>query len=51
MRVVLDSNILFSALITPNGASGAIYLAWKAGRFQVVTSQAQLTVTGSQTTW
>lgn len=42
MRVVLDSNILFSALITPKGTSGAIHRAWRAGRFQVVTSLAQL---------
>lgn len=42
MRVVLDSNILFSALISPHGAPDAIYRAWRAARFEVVTSQAQL---------
>lgn len=42
MRVVLDSNVLFSALISPHGAPDAIYRAWRAARFQVVTSQLQL---------
>ena len=42
MRVVLDSNILFSALISPHGAPDVIYRAWRAARFEVVTSQTQL---------
>jgi putative PIN family toxin of toxin-antitoxin system len=42
MRVVLDSNILFSALISPHGAPDAIYRAWRSTRFEVVTSQVQL---------
>lgn len=42
MRVVLDSNILFSALISPHGAPDAIYRAWRSARFEVVTSQVQL---------
>ena len=42
MRVVLDTNILFSALISPHGAPDAIYRAWRAARFEVVTSQTQL---------
>ena len=37
MRVVLDTNILFSALISPHGAPDAIYRAWRAARFEVVT--------------
>ena len=37
MRVVLDTNILFSALISPHGAPDAIYRAWRASRFEVVT--------------
>lgn len=41
-RVVLDSNILFSALISPHGVPDAIYRAWRAARFEVVTSRAQL---------
>ncbi|MEY4592417.1 MAG: hypothetical protein RIR18_1312 [Pseudomonadota bacterium] len=39
MRVVLDTNILFSALISPHGAPDVIYRAWRAARFEVVTSQ------------
>src|SRR3546814_1193911 len=40
--VVLDTNILFSALISPHGAPDAIYRAWRAARFEVVTSRMQL---------
>ncbi len=42
MRVVLDSNILFSALISAKGPPDAIYRAWRAGRFEIVTSRWQL---------
>jgi len=42
MRVVLDTNILLSALISPHGAPHAIYQAWRAARFDLVTSSAQL---------
>jgi len=42
MRVVLDTNILFSALISPHGPPDAIYRAWRLARFQLVTSHAQL---------
>ena len=42
MRVVLDTNILFSALISPHGAPDAIYRAWRTARFELVTSRAQL---------
>ena len=42
MRVVLDTNVLLSALISPHGAPDAIYRAWRAGRFELVTSLAQL---------
>ena len=42
MRVVLDTNILFSALISPHGAPDTIYRAWRMARFVVVTSLAQL---------
>jgi putative PIN family toxin of toxin-antitoxin system len=42
MRVVLDSNILFSALISPHGAPDVIYRAWRAARFEVITSRMQL---------
>lgn len=42
MRVVLDTNVLLSALISPHGAPDTIYRAWRAGRFEIVTSNAQL---------
>lgn len=42
MRVVLDTNVLLSALISPHGPPDAIYRAWRAARFEVVTSTAQL---------
>lgn len=42
MRVVLDTNILFSALISPHGAPDAIYRAWRTARFELVTSRMQL---------
>lgn len=42
MRVVLDSNILFSALISPHGPPDAIYRAWRKARFELVTSTLQL---------
>jgi putative PIN family toxin of toxin-antitoxin system len=42
MRVVLDSNVLLSALLSPHGPPNAIYRAWRAARFEIVTSVAQL---------
>lgn len=42
MRVVLDTNVLLSALISPHGAPNVIYRAWRAARFEVVTSLTQL---------
>ena len=42
MRVVLDTNVLFSALISPQGAPDKIYRAWRSARFKLVTSHAQL---------
>jgi putative PIN family toxin of toxin-antitoxin system len=42
MRVVLDTNILFSALISPHGAPDVIYRAWRSARFELVSSRAQL---------
>ncbi|MFI4939260.1 MAG: putative toxin-antitoxin system toxin component, PIN family [Burkholderiales bacterium] len=42
MRVVLDTNVLLSALISPHGAPDAIYRAWRAVKFEVVTSLVQL---------
>jgi uncharacterized protein len=42
MRVVLDTNVLLSALISPYGAPDRIYKAWREARFSLVTSTAQL---------
>jgi putative PIN family toxin of toxin-antitoxin system len=42
MRVVLDTNVLLSALISPHDAPDAIYNAWRAARFELVTSAVQL---------
>ncbi len=42
MRVVLDTNILFSALISPHGTPDRIYRAWRTARFEIVTSLVQL---------
>jgi uncharacterized protein len=37
MRVVLDTNVLVSALIAPGGYPAAIYDAWEDGRFTLLT--------------
>ena len=42
MRVVLDTNVLLSALISPHGAPDIIYRAWRAAKFDIVTSTMQL---------
>lgn len=42
MRVLLDSNLFISALISPLGSPGLIYEAWLQGRFHVVTCQHQI---------
>ncbi|MCC2666674.1 MAG: PilT protein [Gammaproteobacteria bacterium] len=42
MRVVLDTNILLSALISPHGTSDTIYRAWRAAKFTLITSTIQL---------
>lgn len=42
MRVVLDTNVFLSALISPHGTSAIIYSAWMAGQFEVITSTVQL---------
>src|ERR1700726_1562212 len=41
MRLILDTNILVSALVTPSGVSERIYRAWRAGRFQLLTCAEQ----------
>jgi len=42
MRAVLDTNVLLSALISPHGLLDDISHAWLDGRFELVTSSAQL---------
>ena len=42
MRVVLDTNILVSALLAQWGNSAAIYRSWKKGRFELLTCPEQL---------
>jgi len=42
MRVILDTNILISSLISSYGLPEAIYRAWRAARFELVTSGFQL---------
>lgn len=42
MRVVLDTNVLLSALISPHGTADVIYRAWRAAKFDVITSFMQL---------
>ncbi len=42
MRVVLDTNILVSALIAPAGKPAAIYNAWVKGKFTLLTCAAHL---------
>ena len=37
MRVVLDSNVLFSALISPYSPPHRIFQAWQDGRFELIT--------------
>lgn len=39
-RVVLDPNVLISALLTPRGASASIVLHLRTGAFELVTSPA-----------
>ncbi|MCF7695938.1 putative toxin-antitoxin system toxin component, PIN family [Mycetohabitans sp. B2] len=42
MRVVLDTNVLLSALLSPHGLPDTIYRAWQKDRFDLVTSAAQI---------
>lgn len=42
MFVILDTNILIGALITRATPLALLYEAWKAGRFNLVSSEAQL---------
>ena len=42
MRVILDTNILISALLVQGGPPGTIYRAWIEGGFTLLTCAAQL---------
>lgn len=42
MRVVLDSNLIISALITGAGVPARVLEAWRRGRFHLVLSEEQL---------
>lgn len=42
MRIVLDTNILVSALISKGTPPYALYQAWRAGKFALVTSSFQI---------
>lgn len=42
MRVILDTNVLLGALISPHRPPDTIYRAWRASRFDLVTSTEQL---------
>ena len=42
MRVILDANVLLGALISPHGAPDLIYRAWRASKFELVSSTTQL---------
>ena len=42
IRVVLDSNILFSAVISPIGPPHRIYQAWRARKFELATCSIQI---------
>ena len=42
MRVILDTNILISALIVPGGAPSYLYQCWRRNRFTLISSEEQL---------
>jgi putative PIN family toxin of toxin-antitoxin system len=42
MRVVLDTNIIVSALISPSGHPASIYDAWEDGRFTLISCEDHL---------
>ena len=42
MRVILDTNVLLAALISGRRPPNMIYRAWRAARFDLVTSEGQL---------
>jgi uncharacterized protein len=42
MRVILHTNVLLGALISPHGPPDVIFRAWRAAKFELVTSAEQL---------
>lgn len=46
MRVVLDTNVLLSGLMFPDGAPGRVVAAWREARFDLVISVHQLAEIG-----
>ena len=42
MRVLLDTNVLVSAMLSGKGAPGQILDAWRVGRFELVVGDALL---------
>ena len=42
MRIVLDSNLIFSAVLKPSSIPGAVLGAWRAGQFDWITCDLQL---------
>ena len=42
MRIVLDSNLIFSAVLKPTSNAGAVLGAWRASHFDWVTCEIQL---------
>ena len=46
MRVILDANVLVSAILSPRGAPAEILTAWRAQQFVLAISQAILAEIG-----
>ena len=46
MKVVLDTNVLLSGLMFPDGAPGRVVAAWRQTRFELVISVPQLAEIG-----
>src|SRR3990172_11093997 len=47
MRVVLDTNVLVSALISPGGLPDLLHQAWRDGRFTLIASEEQPVAAGT----
>lgn len=46
LRAVLDTNVLLSGLLSPQGAPAGLLAAWRHGRFDLVTAAEQLVELG-----